>query len=370
MRYGVSEAPLLYSLVGLYNSLGIPEGRPSRLQSGFMTIPNFFIIIEVDLPVKTELQRTFKQSTQHIGFDCQTWGLFKSGTGIYLGANNIEWIHSKHLNMTDLPFEVPFPPKTAIKCVYSSQYEDHEQVTPTLIFTHGAGGTLKADAVVNFSNGFASYSEVGIVCFQGNMNLSSRVKMFNAVMNHLNFPNCLGGRSMGARAAVMAATDETTHLVLVSYPLHTDKDLRDQILLELPPSVKVIFISGTKDAMCELDRLEQVRSRMKCKTWRVVVQEADHGMNLSPKSGTKDVGRKTGEVVAHWLGNADEVKREGKIEWDRDAAIAQWSGWLTETSDARGDHVAHSNHVGGPSHQSKRKVEGNGLGPATRKRRT
>ena len=279
--------------------------------------------------------------------------------------------------MTDLPtgrlFEVPFPPKPAIQCVYSLQYsENHEPIMPTLIFTHGAGGTLKADAIVNFSNGFASHSEAGIVCFQGNMNLKSRVKMFNAVIDHLGFPKCLGGRSMGARAAVMAATDETTHLVLVSYPLHTDKDLRDQILLDLPASVKVIFISGTKDTMCDLDRLEHVRSRMKCKTWRVVVQEADHGMNISPKSGTKDVGRKTGEVVAHWLGNADEEKRESKIEWDPDAAVAQWSGWLTETSNTRGeDHdIADSNHVRGSSHQSKRKVEGhNDHEPTIRKKR-
>ncbi|KAK0510527.1 hypothetical protein JMJ35_006959 [Cladonia borealis] len=261
---------------------------------------------------------------------------------------------------TDRSFEVPFPPKPAIQCVYGSQYsEEHEPIMPNLIFTHGAGGTLKADAVVNFSNGFASISKAGIVCFQGNMNLKSRVKMFNALMNHLASSKCLGGRSMGARAAVMAATDETTHLVLISYPLHTDKELRDQILLELPPSVKVIFISGTKDTMCDLDRLENVRSRMKCKTWRVVVQEADHGMNLRPKSGTKDVGRKTGEVVAHWLGNADEGKRESRIGWDHDAAIAQWSGWLSETSNTKSkdDDVADSNHVQTSNHQSKRKVE-------------
>lgn len=278
--------------------------------------------------------------------------------------------------MTDSPtsrlFEVPFSPKPAIQCVYSSQYsENHEPIMPTLIFTHGAGGTLKADAIANFSNGFASHSEAGIVCFQGNMNLKSRVKMFNAVIDHLAFPKCLGGRSMGARAAVMAATDETTSLVLVSYPLHTDKDLRDQILLDLPASVKVIFISGTKDTMCDLDRLEHVRSRMKCKTWRVVVQEADHGMNLSPKSGTKDVGRKTGEVVAHWLGNTDEDKRESKIEWDPDAAVAQWSGWLTETSNTRGeDHDGADSHVRGSSHQSKRKVEEHdGFEPTIRRKR-
>ena len=262
---------------------------------------------------------------------------------------------------TENLFEVPFPPKPAIQCIYSLQYrKEHEPITPTLIFTHGAGGTLKADAIVNFSKGFASSSEAGIVCFQGNMNLKSRVKMFSVVMDHLAFPKCLGGRSMGARAAVMAATDETTHLVLISYPLHTDKDLRDQILLDLPASVKVIFISGTKDTMCDLDRLEHVRSRMKCKSWRVVVQEADHGMNLSPRSGTEDVGRKTGEVVAHWLGNADERKRESKIEWDPDATITRWNGWLSETSNTRDkDHDAADapNHVQGSSHQSKRKVE-------------
>ena len=261
---------------------------------------------------------------------------------------------------TDRSFEVPFPPKPAIQCVYGSpDSEEREPIMPTLIFTHGAGGTLKADAIVNFSNGFALNSKAGIVCFQGNMNLKSRVKMFNTVIDHLASPKCLGGRSMGARAAVMAATDQTTHLVLISYPLHTDKELRDQILLDLPASVKVIFIPGTKDTMCDLDKLENVRSRMKCKTWRVVVQEADHGMNLSPRSGTKDVGRKTGEVVAHWLGNADEKKRESRIEWDPDAAIAQWSGWLSETSNAKSEEhdVADSDHVQGSSHQSKRKVE-------------
>ena len=83
---------------------------------------------------------------------------------------------------------------------------------------------------------------------------------------------------MGARAAVMAATTETTHLVLVSYPLHTDKEVRDQILLDLPESVKAIFVSGDHDNMCDLDRLEAVRSNMKRRTWRVVVQDADHGM--------------------------------------------------------------------------------------------
>lgn len=132
---------------------------------------------------------------------------------------------------------------------------------------------------------------------------------------------------MGARAAIMAATEDTTHLVLVSYPLHTGKETRDQILLDLPLAVKVIFVSGEHDDMCDLERLETVRHKMKCKTWRIVVQGADHGMNVKPKSATQDVGRMTGALVATWLGESDEHLTEGTISWDAGKASAQWSGW-------------------------------------------
>ena len=162
------------------------------------------------------------------------------------------------------------------------------------------------------------------------MNLKSRARMFEQVIAsdlNVNIPRCLGGRSMGARAAVMAATDNTTHLVLVSYPLHTDKETRDQTLLDLPASIKVIFVSGDSDEMCDLERLEQVRNKMNCKTWRVVVQNADHGMNVKPKAGTQEVGRKTGDVVAMWLQASDVNLRESRITWNADDETAQWSGW-------------------------------------------
>ena len=132
---------------------------------------------------------------------------------------------------------------------------------------------------------------------------------------------------MGARAAVMAATEHTTHLVLVSYPLHTAKESRDQVLLDLPASIKVIFVSGDRDEMCDLGRLEEVRRKMSCKTWRVVVEHADHGMNVTPKVGTREVGKKTGDVVAMWLKSHDVSLREGKIVWNADEETVQWSGW-------------------------------------------
>ena len=229
--------------------------------------------------------------------------------------------------------QVPFPPKSPIECVYTTKAAgDLACVDAALVFTHGAGGNLQSEAIANFTHGFSSHSrQASILCFQGNMNLKSRVKMFSEVIaSNLNVhtPSCLGGRSMGARAAVMAISESTTHLVLVSYPLHTAKETRDQVLLDLPASVKVIFVSGDRDEMCDLERLEEVRRKMKCKTWRVVVENADHGMNVKPKAGTRGVGEKTGSVVAMWLKSFDISPGDGKIVWDANEETAQWSGWF------------------------------------------
>lgn len=152
---------------------------------------------------------------------------------------------------------------------------------------------------------------------------------------------------MGARAAVAAAaaataqipatvttTTTTTHLVLVSYPLHTagqgTTTIRDQILISLPPSIKVIFVSGNRDSMCDLERMEEVRAKMACKCWRVVIFGADHGMKLrSPNAGkADDVVQKSGEVVAAWINESDEGKREGQIVLNEVGEV-HWSGWCS-----------------------------------------
>lgn len=237
--------------------------------------------------------------------------------------------------------QVPFPPKSPIDCVYTAKNaSDLTQLDAALVFTHGAGGNLQSDAIANFVHGFSSHSQQSsILCFQGNMHLKLRVKMFNEVIHsdlNVHTPRCLGGRSLGARAAV-AVIDNTTHLVLISYPLQT-ATIRAKVLVDLPASIKVIFVNGDRDEMCDLERLEEVRRKMSCQTWRVVVENADHGMNVTPKAGTREVGRKTGDVVAMWLNASDPNRREGKIVWSADEA--QWSGWYA--GDAEPETDAHA----------------------------
>ncbi len=97
--------------------------------------------------------------------------------------------------------QVPFPPKPSINCTYTTKIaDDLDCADAALIFTHGAGGTLQSDAIANFTHGFASHSrKSSILCFQGNMNLKSRIKMFSEVTaskSNVTIPRCLGGRSM------------------------------------------------------------------------------------------------------------------------------------------------------------------------------
>lgn len=42
--------------------------------------------------------------------------------------------------------------------------------------------------------------------------------------------------------------------------------------------MKVIFVSGDRNIMCDLERMEEVRAKMAYKSWQVVIFGADHGM--------------------------------------------------------------------------------------------
>ena len=134
---------------------------------------------------------------------------------------------------------------------------------------------------------------------------------------------------MGARAAILAATKETSHLVLISYPLHTNQDLRDKILLDLSADKRVIFVSGDRDSICDLLRLQEVRGKMIANSWLCMVEGADHGMNMKPKSSTAAVVTKTGEIVAQWLMNCNDEATESHLSWNAEANEVKWSGWYS-----------------------------------------
>jgi dienelactone hydrolase len=197
-----------------------------------------------------------------------------------------------------------------------------------LIFTHGAGGGLSNAATKNFTDGFAEVSSV--VSFQGNMNLQGRVNSFNAVIKHENTRVALGGRSMGARAAVIAASHPDANVeavILASFPMVGAQkgDSREQILLDLPEGIDVLFISGSNDSMCSMERLQRVVKKMKARSWIVEVQGADHGMSIKSKAGVEPVRKSQGTLAAKWLIERDASKRYYSLSWSNNKVES--TGW-------------------------------------------
>jgi hypothetical protein len=96
-------------------------------------------------------------------------------------------------------------------------------------------------------------------------------------------PIFLIGKSMGGRIGCHLALEEpVAGLVCLGYPLKSGKStgaLRDQVLLAL--EAPVLFAQGTRDPLCPLELLAEVRPRMKASSTLLVVDGGDHSLAVS-----------------------------------------------------------------------------------------
>ncbi len=104
-------------------------------------------------------------------------------------------------------------------------------------------------------------------------------------------PIVLAGKSMGGRVGCHLALKEQVEAVIcLGYPLCGAGDrskLRDQALLEL--RTPIMFVQGTRDPLCPLELLEEVRARMRAPSVLHIVDDGDHSLLLS-KSALKARG--------------------------------------------------------------------------------
>ena len=93
-------------------------------------------------------------------------------------------------------------------------------------------------------------------------------------------PRVLVGKSMGGRMGCHLAVTlgaGVAALVCLGYPLvGVSGDVRDAVLLEL--ETPVLFVQGTRDKLCPLERLEDVLGRMRAVHELHVVQGGDHSL--------------------------------------------------------------------------------------------
>lgn len=97
-------------------------------------------------------------------------------------------------------------------------------------------------------------------------------------------PAILIGKSMGGRIGChLALVEEVEAVVCLGYPLRGQRgQLRDEVLLALRRPI--LFVEGTRDPLCPLDLLEQVRARMAAPSALHVVEGGNHSLEVGVRA--------------------------------------------------------------------------------------
>jgi hypothetical protein len=105
------------------------------------------------------------------------------------------------------------------------------------------------------------------------------------------------GKSMGGRIGCHVSLEEKVDgLICLGYPLCAMGDrakLRDEVLRAL--TAPILFVQGTRDALCPLDLLERVRAGMKAVNFLHVVDGGDHSLRV-PKRQLQATGETQDDV--------------------------------------------------------------------------
>ena len=116
-----------------------------------------------------------------------------------------------------------------------------------------------------------------------------------------------GGKSLGGRIAsqvVASGAASCDGLVFLGYPLHPPgrpDRLRTEHLADI--KVPMLFVEGTRDPFCPLDRLEEVRAGLGAETEVAVIDDGDHSFKVRRASGrdTAEAWAEVVDVVAAWV---------------------------------------------------------------------
>ena len=127
-------------------------------------------------------------------------------------------------------------------------------------------------------------------------------------------PIVLIGKSMGGRIGCHVSLEEkVAGLICLGYPLCAMGDrtkLRDKVLRDL--QTPILFVQGTRDSLCPLDLLAEVRNEMKAPNELYVVDGGDHSL-LVAKGQLKAID-KTQEQVEEQILEAIRLFVAGYME--------------------------------------------------------
>lgn len=173
--------------------------------------------------------------------------------------------------------------------------------SPVVVFAHGAGAPSSSDWMIRWKDmlGKALHA-VDVVTFDypyiSGAKRKAPPKAEKLVEFHSDIvkktatkypghPLILVGKSMGSRVSCMVAGDEdigASTIVCLGYPLKgRNGAVRDETLLQL--AVPILFVQGSKDALCPLEKLDAVRKKMKTLNEVHAIDGGDHSFKVGKK---------------------------------------------------------------------------------------
>lgn len=115
------------------------------------------------------------------------------------------------------------------------------------------------------------------------------------------------GKSMGGRVASQMVAENilpVDRLIFLGYPLHTPgnkEKLRDAHLYQI--TVPMLFFAGTRDSLCDLDKLKGVLERFTTPVGLSVVEGGDHSFHVPKSFGMteEEIFRRISEIATDWI---------------------------------------------------------------------
>jgi uncharacterized protein len=194
-----------------------------------------------------------------------------------------------------------------------------ERATHLLVLGHGASTNMRHATLQSIAERLA---EVGIATFRHNFPYSENgkgrdgqavctetIRSAIAAAHHAapDLPLLVGGHSFSGRMTSTAASesplDGVIGLVFFSFPLHLagkpDTKRADHLA---DVAVPMLFLSGSRDELAEMDLLKPVCEKLGKLATLHVLDTADHGYKVLKKSraSTADVFAEMARVVREW----------------------------------------------------------------------
>lgn len=204
--------------------------------------------------------------------------------------------------------------------VLESPMEKHKRIA--LIVAHGAGNDMDTPLITSFTRGLAA---LGFPVLRFNFLYTEYCRktpdkqetleqtwwsVFQYAREEIGVSVdawIAAGKSMGGRVASQMVSDgllPVNGLLFLGYPLHPagDKEkLRDTHLYRIKKSM--LFFAGTRDPLCNMEKLNKVLSRLQAHHKLFVIEGGDHSFHVPKSSGLtkQEIYGQIIQVANEWL---------------------------------------------------------------------